>query len=199
MFYSLMRFIFSLIFGLLFRWRIIGQENIPRTGGVIIAPNHISNVDPPLVGTAMHRHATFMAKEELFSPRWFGIILKNLGAFPIKRGAGDRAAIRTALDILADGQALILFPEGTRSKTGTLGKAQPGVAMIALKSQVPVVPVAITGTNQVFCNGHWLPRFTVRFGKPIYPPEGERANKETMEAFSAKVMEEIARSLEKEV
>lgn len=199
MLYGLIRIMFRLIFTILFRWRVTGHENIPLTGGVIIAPNHVSNIDPPLVGSAMQRRITIMAKEELFSSAFFGAIIKQLGAFPVKRGTGDRAAIKTALGLLNDGKALILFPEGTRSKTGELNKAQPGVAMMAIKSQVPVVPVAVSGTYNIFRSNNWLPpRFSVRFGKPIYPPEGVHNTKELMDEFSTKIMTQIATMLKEE-
>lgn len=191
MLYRVLRAIFRLIFSVLFRWRVIGRENIPLTGGVIIAPNHTSNIDPPLVGSAMRRRVTVMAKKELFVSALFAFIIKRLGAFPINRGSGDRAAIKLALSLLQEGHALLLFPEGTRSKTGKLGKPQPGVAMMAMKSQVPVVPVAVSGTYKFFRNGIWFPRFTVRFGKPVYPPEGQ-STKEMLEEFSMKIMKEIS-------
>jgi 1-acyl-sn-glycerol-3-phosphate acyltransferase len=195
----MLRSIFRLIFSVIFRWRIIGQENIPLTGGVIIAPNHTSNIDPPLVGSAMRRRVTVMAKKELFSSVIFAFIIKRLGAFPINRGSGDRAAIKMALSLLNEGRALLLFPEGTRSKTGNLGKPQAGVSMMAIKSQVPVVPVAVSGTYKFFRNGKWFPRFTVRFGKPVYPPEAMQSSKEAMEEFSGKIMNEINNLLKQDL
>lgn len=191
MLYRVFRAMFRILFTVVFRWRVTGLENIPAAGGVIIAPNHTSNIDPPLVGSALRRRITVMAKEELFVSAIFAFIIKRLGAFPIKRGAGDRAAIKTAIKLLEEGNVLMLFPEGTRSKTGSLGKAQPGIAMIAMKSQVPVIPVSISGTYKFFRNGTWFPRFSVRFGAPLYPPEGARASKELLDEFGSKIMKEI--------
>ncbi|HWR55984.1 MAG TPA: lysophospholipid acyltransferase family protein [Negativicutes bacterium] len=198
MFYYVVRFIFRLIFKLVFRWQVTGRENIPATGGVIIAPNHVSNVDPPLVGSAMNRRVTIMAKEELFSFALFGYLIRRLGAFPIKRGTGDRGAIKTALEALRTGQALLLFPEGTRSKNGELNKAQHGISLIALKSQMPVIPVAHSGTFKFFRNGKWFPRFIVRFGKPLYPPSGVHSSKEVLDEFGASIMQEIRELLKQD-
>lgn len=192
MLYHLLRVSLILLFSIVFRWKVRGRENIPATGKVIMASNHCSNADPLLIGAAASRRVRFLAKEELFSPSWFGNILKFLGTIPVKRGVGDRAAIKMALDILAAGSAFIMFPEGTRSKSGQLGKAQPGIAMIAIKSQTPVIPVAITGTFRFFRKGNRFPQFTVSFGKPILPPECSHLSKEVMADFGQKLMEEIA-------
>jgi 1-acyl-sn-glycerol-3-phosphate acyltransferase len=194
MFYYLLKVTLRLLFSTVFRWKVRGLENIPAGGRVIIAPNHCSNADPLLVGAATNRRVRFLAKEELFSPSWFGSILKHLGTIPVKRGVGDRAAIRLALGVLEAGNALILFPEGTRSKNGQLNKAQHGVAMIAIKSQTPVVPVAISGTFRFFRKGNWFPRFKVYYGSPLFPPKDN--SKETMEEFSQQIMAEIANLLE---
>jgi len=193
MFYNLLKVILILLFSTVFRWKVRGRENIPTSGRVIIAPNHCSNADPLLMGAATNRRVRFMAKEELFSPSWFGSIINNLGAIPVKRGVGDRAAIRLALDILQAGNALTLFPEGTRSKNGRLSNAQHGVAMIAIKSQSPVIPVAILGTFRFFRKGNWFPRFEVYYGSPIIPPVCDHLSKEAMEEFSEKIMSEIAK------
>lgn len=190
--YELIRGAFALIFKLVFRWRIEGVENIPQEGGAIIAANHISLWDPPLVGTAFKRHIHFMAKEELFKIPLITPIIKVLKAFPVKRGTADRAAIRNALSLLGQGELLGLFPEGTRSKTGELGKPEPGIAMIALKANVPIIPAAISGTNCVFRNGSLLPVFTIRFGPPIYP-DADPAYRENMALLGDKIMQEIAK------
>ena len=190
MLYSIARFVFSTIFAVFFRWRIEGEENIPA-GGAIIAANHISLWDPPLVGTALSRSIHFMAKEELFANKLFSSIITALNAFPVKRGSADRNAIRKAIALLTQGELLGLFPEGTRSKTGELGKPEAGVAMIALKANVPIIPTAIIGTNLVFSKQSLLPQFIIRFGNPVYP-DSTPEYREDMSLLSAKIMQEIA-------
>lgn len=193
--YNLIHVILSTFFSLVFRWKVVGAENIPTGGGVIIAANHVSLWDPPVLGTAVPRRIHFMAKEELFSNPIFSWLITKLGAFPVKRGTADRKAIRTALTLLENGSVLGIFPEGTRSKDGKLGAPEPGLALLALKSGVPVVPAAIIGTNKVFQNGHWLPRFTVVFGNPITFNRDNHAQ-DTMEAMSMRIMTEISHLLE---
>ncbi len=192
--YNLVHVILSTFFSLVFRWKIVGVENIPP-GGVIIAANHISLWDPPVLGTAIPRRIHFMAKEELFTNPIFSWLITKLGAFPVKRGAADRTAIRTALALLENGSILGIFPEGTRSKDGRLGAAEPGLALLALKAGVPVVPAALIGTNKVFQDGQLLPTFKVIFGKPIVLNRDSTA-KESMEAMSMRVMSEIGLLLE---
>jgi len=193
--YELLRFFFTILFSSVFRWRTSGIENVPA-GGVIIAANHISLWDPPVIGTALPRKVHFMAKEELFANPVFGWIISKLGAFPVKRGAADRTAIRTALRLLENGSILAIFPEGTRSKDGKLGAPEAGLALLALKSGVPIVPAAIIGTNKIFRDNQVLPKFRVIFGKPILLNR-DIAGKESMEIMSTQVMAEIGQLLQK--
>lgn len=189
--YSAIKAILYYFFKLVFRYEMMGTENIPAKGGVIIAANHISLWDPPAVGAGLTRPIHFMAKEELFAIPVFKWIITKMNAFPVRRGAADRTAIRYAINLLKDGEVLGLFPEGTRSKTGILGKPEPGIAMIALKAGVPIVPAAIIGTNQVGKAGCILPKFIIKYGKPIIIEQGKN-DKETMEQLSVKIMQEIS-------
>jgi 1-acyl-sn-glycerol-3-phosphate acyltransferase len=142
--------------------KVEGVENVPPTGPVLLCANHISNLDPPLLGAMIPRPISFMAKASLFKVPVLGLVISRyLGAFPVQRGTADRAALRTALQILAEGRVFGIFPEGTRSKTGELGQARTGVAFIAMKSGAPVVPVAISGPYR-FRRGP-----VVRIGKPL--------------------------------
>ncbi|WP_019122479.1 lysophospholipid acyltransferase family protein [Brevibacillus massiliensis] len=149
-YYKFFRFLFRKIFAVFFRWQVIGSEHIPKEGPVILCPNHISNWDPPLVGSGMERQLHFMAKEELFHIPVLSFLIKKFGAFPVKRGQADRAAIRATLKLLEEGKVFGIFPEGHRSKTGDLGAAMNGAAMFALKSQAAVIPVAIIGPYRLF-------------------------------------------------
>ena len=198
MFYSMLRALVGLLLRLLFRMRVSGVENIPTAGGVIIAPNHISNFDPPVIGCALpdDRRVRFMAKEELFRHPVVRWVVTELGAFPVRRGAADRAAIRTALAELAAGGTVGIFPEGTRSKTGRLGQAEAGLGLIAVKAGVPVVPTVVIGTNKVMKDGRLFPTFKVRFAPPVTAPAG--MDKEAVEYINATVMREIARMLAEE-
>ena len=189
--YSFFKTLLYYFFTVFFRFKIIGAENIPTSGGVIIAANHISLWDPPVIAAACNRTINFMAKEELFSISIFKWFISKLKAFPVRRGAADRTAIRYAISLLKNGEILGAFPEGTRSTTGELGKPEPGIAMIALKAGVPIVPAGIIGTNKVCKGGCIFPQFIVKFGKPIMIDE-EKADKAMMEKISKTIMQEIS-------
>lgn len=188
--YNLIRYLIGSIFLVFFRWKIIGAHHLPKHGGIIVASNHISNFDPLIIGTAIPRRIHFMAKEELFRNPILSAVIQWLGAFPVKRGAADRTAIRTAMALLDGGKVVGLFPEGTRSRTGELGKAEPGLAMIAARTGSVIVPAAIIGANRVFCKGSLLPQFRVVFGQPISVEKG-KASKEELETLTNKMMQEI--------
>jgi 1-acyl-sn-glycerol-3-phosphate acyltransferase len=160
------------LFGLFyFRFRVRGWRNIPSSGPVLLVSNHASHLDPPLVSTACRRRMAFLAKAELFPNRLAATLLGGLGAFPIKRGGGDRAALRTSVDLLKQGIPLLMFPEGNRTKNGELGEAKTGVAMLI--NQVPdvtIVPIRIDGSYHAWPPGRGLPyprRITLTVGKPF--------------------------------
>lgn len=159
----------------LFGLREWGRDNIPRTGPVILASNHISDWDPPVMGTASTRVPYYMAKSELFRGGAARFLLDRLGAFPVNRTGVDTGAIRTSVSLLEQGHALAMFPEGTRSRTGLLGRGRQGIALIARRSASPMVPVYISGTvspgKALFRPGG----FSVAFGPPITPAETESA------------------------
>ena len=192
MLYGFLKGILPTMFRIIYRSEVHGQENVPKEGGAIIAANHISLWDPPFVGAFCPRRVSFMAKKELFENSVFSSIITSLGAFPVNRGAADRNAIKTALAVLSEGKCLGLFPEGTRSKSGKLGEPEAGIGLIAYKANVPIVPVAITGTN-----GKGLfPKFTIRFGKPI--PAGDPKDKKLMTTLPTQIMTEIQKLLDEE-
>jgi len=184
-----------------FRWLCIalggyhidGRQHIPTAGAVIIATNHTSVVDAPLAAWCTNRPVRCMAKRELFKMPVIGPLWTALGAFPVSRGLADRNAIRTALGVLANGELLLLFPEGRRGDGATLGKAEKGMAMIALKANVPIIPAYIDGPNKMFPTGFHLPRrarLYIRIGHPIdlAPFQG----KDGVEMLGPAVMARIA-------
>jgi len=182
------------LFAGLFGFEVSGIEHLPPSG-CIIAANHSSYLDPPILGTAtpLPRQVRFMAKSELFRVPLLGPIIIRLGAFPVIRGTPDRKAIRKALDLLAQGWTLGIFPEGTRSKNGELQEPEPGLALIACQAGVPVVPMAIEGTYGWLWRRGWrvgLRRIQVRFGPPLVLER--KRGREGLEAESRRVMEAIA-------
>jgi len=191
------RFVERLLFGM----RIHGDERVPREGGVIIASNHISYSDPPVVGSASPRELHYLAKEELFRNPVFGAIIRSYNAIPVKRAAGDIGALKKALRLLKDGKAMIMFPEGTRSLSGKFLKPKPGVGMIASMADVPVVPTYVAGTNNLRA-ALWRKRtVVVRFGEPIYPSEmrsGCRSDREAYMAISTEAMKRIMQLAEED-
>ena len=186
--YGFARVVLGTGYRLLYRIRAEGQEHIPRSGGVILCGNHINAQDPIIIGLACPRPVCFMAKEELFRSQLLGFIIRGLGAFPVKRGSADRAALKHALSLLEAGCCFGIFPEGTRSRTGELQKPEPGTAYIALKSGVPVIPVGISGSYRLFSP------IRVRFGPPVDLERfrGQRLNGPTLEAASQAIAEAIA-------
>jgi 1-acyl-sn-glycerol-3-phosphate acyltransferase len=192
MFYRFARTLCRIYFRLVNRWEVIGHENIPQQGGVLICPNHISNFDPPLVGSAMSRPIRFMAKEELFKVPVLSFLIKDLGAFPVKRGAGDRQAIRQSLQILENGEVLGIFPEGSRSKSGGLEEAHSGAAFFALKTDATVVPVAIVGSFAPFA------KIKIIFGTPLdlSAYRDQKGSKETLAEITSLIMTSIQKLIE---
>ncbi len=165
MVFKLVRLILNFIFFVCLGLKVEGRENIPDKGAIIVAPNHKSYWDPPVIGTAVNnRIIHYMAKEELFKNPIFGWVIRQFGTFPVKRGTVDRQAVRQAVRELKSGNPLGIFPEGTRIKREGLGRFHSGMASLALMTGTPVVPVAVIGTMD-------LPKkngpLAVLIGKPI--------------------------------
>jgi 1-acyl-sn-glycerol-3-phosphate acyltransferase len=189
--------LFKIILKTFFRLRCIGTENIPKKGGAILAPNHISYFDPPVVGMGTIRQTHYMAKEELFKPRLLGAWMRGVGAFPVRRGTADRKSIRQAIEFLEKGEIVCIFPEGTRSPDGKLQKAELGIGLIAMKSRAPILPMAIIDTDKVLPPDskkfHLYP-IKVVYGAPmtfpdLYDAEDSRG---AMEEIGRRVMAAIA-------
>jgi len=183
-FYSFARSVVNTVMQPIYRIEVIGKENIPSEGGMLLCANHISNLDPLIVGITTKRPVHFMAKEELFSVPVLGKIVSNVNAFPVKRGMSDREALRKGLAILKEGKVLGLFPEGTRSKTGEMGKGLAGAGFFALRSDAYVVPCAIIGPYKAFN------KLRVVYGKPI-DMDSVRADKLNAEQATDLIMNEI--------
>jgi|tagenome__1003787_1003787.scaffolds.fasta_scaffold20668374_3 1-acyl-sn-glycerol-3-phosphate acyltransferase len=150
----------------LFRLRVVGLERVPETGGAIVAPTHRSNFDSVVVGVALHRHLRFMAKAELYRSRPFAWLLRSAGAFKVERGKSDMAAVEQAIELARGGELVCIFPEGTRNRDGT-GKPFSGAARMKITAGVPMIPVAVMGTDRVRLWPPRLPQFTCAFGAPL--------------------------------
>ena len=163
-------------------FNVEGVENVPRTGPLVVCPNHFGTIDPPMVPAFMPRSDTWnMAKSEYFRKRWMRWLFTAYQAFPVVRHSADRVALRRSFDLLRAGHVLVMYPEGTRVESGVLSAPEPGAGFIAQKAGCPVLPVAVTGTRECLPKGRWWPRrvpVKVRFGKPflvpLKRPTGER-------------------------
>ena len=159
-----------LLFSVWFRWRVFHPQRVPATGAVIIAANHTSFADPPLVGSAMERPVNFLARATLFHTPGFGWLIRQYNAVPVDRDGGGGAGLKAILDRLNTGACILLFPEGTRSRDGRLQSAKSGIGLTVIKSAAPVVPVRIFGAYEAYGRHHLLPRpyrVIVKFGEPL--------------------------------
>ena len=147
-YYSAVRYSAYAVLGLLSGREVKGSENVPRSGAVIVASNHISFWDPPLVGSAVPREMHFLAKEELFSSPVLGPLIRSVNAIPIRRGAADLSGLSRAIEVLKRGGALLLFPEGSRMRDGELHPARPGLGLMAVQADARIVPCYISGSSR---------------------------------------------------
>ena len=190
--YAFLHLIGKFILWALFRLEKIGIENIPREGGIIFAANHASFLDPILVGVASPRQMYFLAKTELFKGFFFPLFIKNLNALPMKRERVSTYTFRRLNELLGEGKAILLFPEGTRSRDGKIKKGKPGVALISYSTSSPVIPTLIEGNFEALPPGAKMlspVKIKVKFGKPLYP-QG-KGNRENYREFTRIIMEEI--------
>ena len=197
--YSIGKCILLPVYKLLYRYKNIGSDKIPNEGGFILASNHLSFSDPVLLGLCLKRRLYFMAKVELFRNKFAGAVIRALGAFPVDRGAGDGKAIKTGEDIIREGNAMTIFIEGGRSKTGDLMRPRSGCALVAQQMRVPVVPACITIVGN--------PKFifakrVIHFGDPLTPEElglttlGDRRE---LKNASTRIMGEIKKMRENDL
>lgn len=195
MFYRFTWVICTLTMKLFLGLRSFGRRNVPRTGGVILAVNHASYLDPVVVGCGLTRPVHFMARRTLF--RWpFGVLIRALNAFPVEQGRSDSKALREYIDRVKAGHAVLLFPEGTRTRDGRLGPIQPGVGMLATRTGAPIVPTYVRGTFRAWPRHRRLPsaaQVRMFFAPPLRPV---RRAGETKRAYHERVRDEIAARLE---
>lgn len=180
--------------------RVEGRENLPKSGPYIIVSNHINWKDPPLISISLDLSVRYMAKIQAFGYPLLGYIVRATGAFPVRRGEGDRRALVTALRVLAGGQILGFFPEGHRSETGALLRGKPGVGFLAARAgDVPVVPIAMIGTKQslprLIFGGHAV----LRVGQPFHVAELTADERRDEQAITDAVMRRVAAQLPDEM
>lgn len=167
--YRGLRIFFRILFSTLWPLRVRGVENVPREGAAIIVCNHLSMVDPFVVGYGANRLVSFMAKEELFRVPIVGFVIRKVGAFPVDRSRRDPASLRIALTVLKDGELLGMFPEGTRSATGDMQELRAGAARLAARTRTPIIPAAVYNTDHALPPGKLIrpARISLTFGSPF--------------------------------
>lgn len=183
---------------LLTNWEVKGKDNVPVEGALLVVANHMNNADPPLVAVSIPRKTIFMAKQELLKSPIIKYFVGSFGAFPVNRTIVDRNALRQAGETLDNGWCLVMFPEGKRSRSGSLQQAFPGSALIATRNNITVLPVGISGTEKM---GGWKwifkrPRVIVNIGKPFYlHPANGKVTKEELTDLTDDLMCHIAQLL----
>jgi 1-acyl-sn-glycerol-3-phosphate acyltransferase len=177
---------------------VIGKEHMPLEGPLILASNHLNNADPPMIALAIRpRYPMYMAKREMVSWPILGPAFRAFGAFPVRRGEADLGALRAASEVVRRGALLVMFPEGTRSRTGGLTRGHPGTGLIALRTGAPVLPVAVTGSEGIgwpwiFLKPRSIKHIKVTIGEPFHLPPVERVNSEAAVAATDTIMRHIA-------
>lgn len=179
------------------RYEVVGREHVPASGGVIVVSNHLNAADPPMIQRALPRYVIFMAKKEMVDAPIIGALFKAWGAFPVRRGEPDLGAVRAACRVLGGGEMLMMFAEGTRSRSGRLGAGHPGTALIARRSGATILPVAITGTEGIKWPGVFLrPRsirhIRVTIGEPFRLDGAGPARSEQLRNDTDIIMSRIA-------
>ena len=183
------------------RWRVSGRRHIPHSGAFILAPNHISDVDPPVLGASVLRPLWYMAKRELFEIKGLGKWIGFCQSFSVDPGGTDRAALRRAEELLKAGQPVVIFPEGRCSPNGELDELSSGVALIALRADVPVIPVGLHATNRIMPYGSLIPRPTlaavrVHFGAPLLMDDlKDKPSREAREIFIERLTQRLQEAI----
>ena len=197
-FYGFFHYLSGLIHAMWFRGEVVGMENFPREGPYLIASNHASHLDPPLVGSFISKQMRFFARKSLWNSKLVGWWLSQIETIPVECDSGDVGAIKRVLQALKEDRAVVLFPEGTRSPDGRLQKPKAGVGLMACKSGVPVVPCRVYDSFEAFGKGRLIPKFgtpvTIVFGAPIPASDYDdpNAGKARYETAAQRIMDRIA-------
>lgn len=201
-FYTVTHRVLRMMFKKLYKHHIFGEENLPQ-GGCILAPNHASFFDPPLVGISCPDEVHYMARSTLFRHRALCWIIQNLNAVPVSGGAQDLATLKTVLKLLKSDKKVTIFPEGLRTSTGKMGPMKTGVALLSVRSGKPIVPVYIFGTFDIWQRSRRLPKLSGKtacyFGKPIYPESVSHLEKREALAELTRQLEEALKDLESQI
>jgi 1-acyl-sn-glycerol-3-phosphate acyltransferase len=195
---------FRVMYATYFRWRVFNAERVPLQGGVILASNHASFLDPPLVGSGLKRDINYLARESLFRFPGIGALLRSWNAVPVDRDGGGAKGLKTILDRLLQGNGIILFPEGTRTKDGKLQPARSGIGLTVIKSDAVVIPVRTFGTFEAFGRNHKFPRphrVAVKYGRPMrfekLRAEAKTCDKARLKEIYQQVADEIMAAIAK--
>jgi 1-acyl-sn-glycerol-3-phosphate acyltransferase len=195
---------FRLMYATYFRWRVLHPERVPITGPVLLAANHASFLDPPLVGSGLHRECSFLARDTLFRFAFTRWLLTKWQAVPVDRDGGGGAGMKRILGALKNGRAVILFPEGTRTRDGQLQRVRSGVGLLVAKSDAPVVPVRVWGTFEAYGRHVKFPkpkRVTVKYGQPLefreLRAEALTCSKERLKEIYQQIADEIMAAIAK--
>ncbi|MCS7232741.1 MAG: 1-acyl-sn-glycerol-3-phosphate acyltransferase [Synergistetes bacterium] len=203
MFYNIIKVLAFFILKLFFFIEAKGRKNIPKDGGLLVISNHCSQMDPVIIGAVFPRRLYYMGKEELFKIPFLRSLIVSLGAFPVKRGEGDLKALSRIIELVDQGKAVLLFPEGSRSEDGELKDFMHGASYVAFKTSVPVLPVAVKGSFEAMPKGQYFPRPTkikVSFGKVLYfKGRGGKSIREEIKAFTNDLRENILMLLKGEI
>ena len=189
---------FRTLYATYFRWRVSGADNVPKTGPVILAANHASFLDPPLVGSGLSRDINYLARESLFRFPGLGALLRSWNSVPVDRDGGGARGLKNILDRLLKGGGIILFPEGTRSQDGKLQPARSGIGLVVAKSNAPVVPVRVFGTFEAYGRNAKFPRpkrVAVTYGAPMQfeklRAEAKECSKDRLKEIYQQIADEI--------
>ena len=189
---------FRTLYATYFRWRVSGADNVPKTGPVILAANHQSFLDPPLVGSGLSRDINYLARESLFRFPGVGALLRSWNSVPVDRDGGGARGLKNILDRLLKGGGIILFPEGTRSQDGKLQPARSGIGLVVVKSDAPVVPVRVFGTFEAYGRNAKFPRpkrVAVTYGAPMHfeklRAEAKNCTKDRLKEIYQEIANEI--------